>query len=128
MYGLWPHSFPPLPPLPLLSQVAYDYFQKHPSRLKLFLGGYSPSLGRDIVEPYVPDPKGVLRAKSRVALRVRLVAGLLRLLGKGREAEKLQIGFRQCERVETLVSVLSHQNDARVGARLSFSGEHVDNI
>ena len=41
--------------------------------------------------------RGVARAKARVALRVRLVVTLLKLLGKPREANKLQIGFRQCE-------------------------------
>ena len=45
----------------------------------------------------IPPPQGVIRAKAKVALRVRLVAFLLRVLGRKREAQKLQIGFRQCE-------------------------------
>ena len=60
-----------------------------------YLSRYTPSPGLNSVAPYVPDPKTLDKAKTRVARRVRLVGALLRVIGRKREAMKLELGFKQ---------------------------------
>ncbi|GAX83787.1 hypothetical protein CEUSTIGMA_g11212.t1 [Chlamydomonas eustigma] len=60
-----------------------------------FLRSYIPAENLDSPVIVTPDPAIVERAKSKVRRRVLLVAAVLQLLGKGREATKLRIGLRQ---------------------------------
>ena len=66
-----------------------------PQRSSPSLPRYTPSPALDTVAPYVPNPETLDRAKAAVARRVRIVIALLRLIGRKREAHKLETGFRQ---------------------------------
>ncbi len=56
---------------------------------------YARPEGLDSTEALCPDPLVVERAKARVRRRVGLVAALLSLAGRRREAAKLRVGLKQ---------------------------------